>query len=103
MTSFMSYGRLGLSGTNVSSNGRLAQRIVVGRLEGRVFHVVAGQVVDQVLDQKEGILLIFGGKMRHAGFAGMHHGATQLLKGHIFVRHRLDHVGTGDKHVTAYP
>ena len=37
--------------------------------------------------------------MRHAAGRVVRHGAAELLLGHLFVGHCLDHVGTGHEHV----
>ncbi len=43
-----------------------AQRVVVRAHDGRVLHVVGGQVAQQLLDQEDGVLLAIGREMSHA-------------------------------------
>ena len=90
---------VGVVGHNRVQIMRLAQRVILGRDRRCVLHVVAGQIADKVLHQKERVLLALGGKVGHARLAGVHQCAPQFLKGDILVRHRLDHVRPGHKHV----
>ena len=78
---------------------RLAQRVVAAGLERRILHVVARQIVHQLLHKEEGVLFVLGGEVGNAGLAGMDDGAAQFFKGDVLVGHRLDHIRPGHEHV----
>ncbi len=72
---------------------------VFGKMIWWVFHVVAGQVAEQLLDGEDGILFICGDEVSHTAFAGVHFSATEVGNGHLFVEHRLHHFGACHKHI----
>ena len=85
-------------------NNRIERRVhashwIGRRFARRIFAIVLRQVAQQFADQAQALGIIVRHKMAHAADGVVRHGAAQLFLGHIFVRHRLDYIGTGDKHV----
>ena len=99
MISLMSYGRFGSSGTISSSASSVRSGSSSVRTIRRVLHVVAGQIAQQLLHQEDRVLFVLGREMGHAADGRVGHRAAQLLERHLLVRHRLDHVRSGDEHV----
>ena len=98
ISSLMSWGLLGLSGTSVSS-GRLA----VGRIE---VGAPAPSRDCSTAGKSTKAAEVAGWPRRRsrrrvgdARFLGVGERAAQFLLGHRLVGHRLHHVGTGDEHV----
>ena len=77
----------------------LAQQIVGGRHDGRIFQIVVGQITHQLLHDEESVFFVFGGEVGDAGFAAVDRRAAQLFKGDLFIGDRFDHIGSGDEHV----
>ena len=99
ISSLMSYGLFGLSGTRLRSAGSCAIGGILGRDEGRVLEVVLRDEREQVADDLDALLFGVHREVRDAALGGVRDGAAELLRRDLFVRHRLDHVGTGDEHV----
>ena len=93
-------GTVGIVGHDRVQLFILAQQIVGGRDDGRIFHIVVGQIAHQLLHDEEGVFLIFGGEVGDAGLAAVDRRAAQLLKGDLFMGDCFDHIGSGDEHVT---
>ena len=62
-------------------------------------HIVLRQVAQERLKPFNRSHPVRVGKVGYAALAGVRGGSAQLFRGHLFVRHRLDHVGTRHKHV----
>jgi len=73
--------------------------IVPTFLMGGTFAVIGRQIVDEPPHHQQRFHIVLVSAIADAGDGGMGHGAAQFFRCHLFVGHRLDHVGTGDKHV----
>ncbi len=65
------------------------------------FAVIGRQIVDEPPHHQQRFHIVLVSAIADAGDGGMGHGAAQFFRCHLFVGHRLDHIGTGDKHVRA--
>ena len=72
---------------------------ILGRNIGSLLEVVGGDVAHQVADKLDGLLLGLADEMGHTALGGMHHGAAQLIDGHILAGDGLHHLGAGKEHV----
>jgi hypothetical protein len=66
---------------------------------GRLGEVVGGEVGQEGLHVFDGVLLVPGHVVGHAGAGVVGARPAQLLEADVLARHRLDHVGSGDEHV----
>ena len=78
--------------------GAALRRVRAG-LHGRIFHIVLRQKGDQLPNIGDGIGSSFGGEIGNSAARGMHVSATQFLYRNVFMGDRLDHFGTGQKHI----
>ena len=76
-----------------------ALRRVVGRPMRRLLAVVERQEIEEAAQLFDGDDIVLECAIRHGGFGGVHFGAAQLFGRHVFLRHRLHNIGTGDEHV----
>ncbi len=73
-------------------------RRIICRQEGRILHVVLGQVAEQLADLVDTVLLVLSSKVSHAALRVVDHGAAQIFRRDFFVGHSLDHIWAGDVH-----
>jgi len=92
-------GLAGIVGHEVVERLLGAQGIVLGRLEGRVFHVILRHIPQDLADQEQGVFLGVGRHVAHAADGIVRHRAAQLLEADVLVSHRADHVGAGHEHI----
>jgi len=68
---------------------------------GWILHVIGRQIGKQTFDAIDGICVAFAGKMGDPALFVVGFGAPQLFEGDFLTGDGFDHVGPGDKHVTA--
>ena len=99
MTSCMSYGLFGLSGTTSSSASSRRSRGSVPRPRGGSSTLFCGMKLKELADRGDRGRLRVVDEVRDTRRAAVRVGAAQLLHRHVFVRHRLHDVRPGDEHV----
>src|SRR5712664_4832483 len=65
----------------------------------RVVDIVGRKKTEQLANHGQAVGVIGRDEVRNAAGGVVGHGAAELLLGDFFVRHGLDDVGTGDKHI----
>ena len=65
----------------------------------RILHVVLRHIGKQLTDQLDAFLLGFDGELSYARLGRMHRGTAQLLLRHVFARHGLHDLRTGEEHI----
>ena len=79
--------------------GFQARRIIEERADRGLFAIVQRQEVDQAAGFGQRFDVILEGTVGDAGLLRMGRGTAQFLGADHLVRHGLDHIGAGDKHV----
>ncbi len=72
---------------------------VVAHCERSILHVVLGHEAQQLVHQRETILLGVDRKVGHTALGGVHRRAAELLLSHVFTRDGLHDLWPGEKHV----
>ena len=66
--------------------------------DGRIFHVVGRQIREQYLYFVNCIFIAFTGKVGHAAFFIMGHGAAQVLEADFLTGNGFDYFRAGNEH-----
>src|SRR2546425_8704070 len=74
-------------------------RLVVGRDDRRIVHVVRRQIAQEFSDQPESRFLVRSGEVGDAALRGMGRRAAEILERDILSGHGLDDLRTSDEHV----
>ena len=85
----------------MSSSAGFGIHVVVAFHARRIFQVVAGQEAEQLLAELDGVRVVLGDEVDHAGIGHVGVGAAQLLGGHVLAGHLLITCGPGDEHLRA--
>ena len=72
--------------------------VVVGQA-GRFLEVVRGQEAEQALADLDGVGVVLGDEVDHAGVHHVGIGAAERLGGDLLAGHLLDDLGPGDEHL----
>ena len=99
ISSFMSYGLFGLSGTRRWRLSSIRSGRIGRRAQRRILEVVRRQEAQELPDGLQARVLALGGQVGDPRDPRMGVGAAELLEGHFLVRHRLEDLGTGHEHV----
>ena len=69
----------------------------------RVFGVVGRQVGQQLLNQRDGVMIVLGNEVRVAAHRSVHFGTADFGHRRGPTSHRLDHFRAGKEHVRVMP
>ena len=89
---------LGLDGHDLVQLG-VGIDVVVGGQAGRLFEIVRGQEAEQAAAEVDGLLVVLGDEVDHAGVRHVGVGAAECLGGDLLAGDLLDDLGPGDEHL----